>query len=74
MKPRRFVYILRSDTDRNRHYVGLTSVIRRRLTWHNSGPSGVTLQNRPWSLVVSPAKGPPCLPVSAPLTSSYAPR
>jgi putative endonuclease len=53
MGEKRFVYILRSDADPNRHYVGLTSDIARRLIWHNSGPSGVTLRNRPWSVLVS---------------------
>ena len=53
MEPRRFVYVLRSDVDPNRHYVGLTSDVERRLHWHNTAPSGVTVHNRPWSLVVS---------------------
>jgi putative endonuclease len=53
MEPRRFVYILRSDTDPDRHYVGLTSDVTERLHWHNTGPSGVTVHHRPWSFVVS---------------------
>jgi len=53
MDSRRFVYILRSDTDPDRHYVGLTSDVAERLHWHNSGPSGVTRHHRPWSLLVS---------------------
>jgi putative endonuclease len=53
MDPKRFVYILRSDTHPERHYVGLTSDVARRLRWHNTGPSGVTVHHRPWSLVVS---------------------
>ncbi len=53
MEQRRFVYILRSDPAPNRHYVGPTSDVERRLHWHNSAPSGVTIHNRPWSLVVS---------------------
>ena len=52
MEPRRFVYILRSDIDPDRHYVGLTSDVAERLHWHNTGPSGATVHNRPWSLVV----------------------
>jgi hypothetical protein len=40
MEPRRFVYILHSDTDPDRHYVGLTSDVAERLHWHNTGPSG----------------------------------
>jgi predicted GIY-YIG superfamily endonuclease len=53
MDPKRFVYILRSDSNPERHYVGLTSDVARRLHWHNNGPSGVTVHHRPWSLVVS---------------------
>lgn len=53
MDQKRFVYILRSDTHLDRHYVGLTSDVDRRLEWHNTGPSGVTVDHRPWSLVVS---------------------
>ena len=49
---KRFVYILRSDSDPARHYVGLTSNIENRLDWHNAGPSGHTVAHRPWSLVV----------------------
>jgi putative endonuclease len=50
---KRFVYILRSDSDPSRHYVGLTSDVDSRLEWHNAGPSGQTVFNRPWSVVVS---------------------
>lgn len=53
MSDRRFVYILRSDADPNRHYVGITSDVEERLRWHNGGPSGVTIHNRPWSLLVT---------------------
>ena len=53
MGDRRFVYILRSDVDPDRHYVGITSDVEERLHWHNTGPSGVTLHNRPWSLVIT---------------------
>lgn len=38
----------------DRHYAGLTSDVRSRLVWqHNTGPSGVTRNHRPWSLVVA---------------------
>ena len=50
---KRFVYILRSDADPNRHYTGITSDIAARLDWHNRGPCGCTVHNRPWSPVVS---------------------
>jgi len=49
----RFVYILRSENDPSRHYVGRTSNVDERLEWHNAGPSGYTVQYRPWSVVVS---------------------
>ena len=47
------VYILRSDADPSRHYVGITNDIEDRLEWHNHGPSGYTVSYRPWSFVVS---------------------
>jgi putative endonuclease len=51
--PKRIVYIVRSDVDPSRHYVGITGNIRDRLEWHNHGPCGYTISDRPWSLVVS---------------------
>src|SRR4051812_29586476 len=53
MELRRFVYMLRSDSNPERHYVGVTGDVPRRLHWHNNGPSGVTTHHRPWSVVVS---------------------
>lgn len=50
---KRIVYILRSDADPSRHYVGITSHVEDRLDWHNHGPCGHTVSHRPWSLVVS---------------------
>lgn len=49
---KRFVYVLRSDRDPARHYVGLTSDVENRLEWHNHSPCGHTIDDRPWSLVV----------------------
>jgi predicted GIY-YIG superfamily endonuclease len=49
---KRFVYVMRSDSDPSRHYVGVTSNTDNRLEWHNSGPCGHTVEYRPWSLVV----------------------
>ena len=49
---KRFVYILRSDRDPERHYVGTTGDVDTRLEWHNHGPCGHTVANRPWALVV----------------------
>lgn len=53
MDPKRFVYILRSDSRPDRYYTGLTSDVAGRIRWHNEGPGGVTVHHRPWSLVVS---------------------
>ena len=50
---KRFVYLLRSESDPQRHYVGLTSDVPMRLRWHNAGQNTHTAQRRPWSLVVS---------------------
>jgi predicted GIY-YIG superfamily endonuclease len=50
---KRIVYILRSDVDPSRHYVGVTRDFRNRLDWHNHGPCGFTTANRPWSLLVT---------------------
>jgi putative endonuclease len=49
---KRFVYVLRSDSDPARHYVGIAEDPDRRLEWHNRGPCGHTVRNRPWSFVV----------------------
>lgn len=50
---KRIVYIIRSDADPSRHYVGITNDVDARLVWHNNGLSGYSIQYRPWSLVVS---------------------
>src|SRR5215831_9538439 len=50
---KRFVYMLRSDSDPSRHYVGITNDLQARLDWHNHGPAGHTRNGRPWSLVVA---------------------
>jgi len=49
---RRFVYILRSQSDPPRHYVGITENFAARLRWHNEGPWGYTAAHRPWLPVV----------------------
>jgi putative endonuclease len=49
---RRFVYVLRSDVEPDRHYVGVTSDVDNRLEWHNHDPCGHSVDHRPWSLVV----------------------
>ena len=50
---KRFVYVLRSDRDRNRHYVGVTSNVEDRLHWHNVGLVDHTARARPWHVIVS---------------------
>jgi predicted GIY-YIG superfamily endonuclease len=52
VRPKRFVYVLRSLSDRNRHYTGVTSNIRARLSAHNAGESVHTRRHRPWQLDV----------------------
>jgi putative endonuclease len=50
---KRVVYIIRSESDPNRFYTGLTSDMEARLDWHNTGPYGFTVDHRPWSLVIA---------------------
>jgi len=50
---KRFVYVLRSESDPARHYVGITSKMVGRLHWHNAGPCGYTTAYRPWQLLVT---------------------
>jgi putative endonuclease len=50
---RRFVYVLRSESDPARRHVGVTGDVDERLAWHNGGPLGYTVDHRPWRLVVS---------------------
>ena len=50
---RRFVYVLRSETDPARHDVGVASDVDERLACHNDGPVGCTVNHRPWRVVVS---------------------
>ena len=50
---KRFVYVLRSDRNPRRHYVGLTSDVQRRLEWHNAGQNEHTTRERPWHILVT---------------------
>ena len=50
---KRFVYVLRSERDSARHYVGLTSDVAMRLTWHNAGQNAHTASNKSWLVVVA---------------------
>ena len=43
-----YVYILQSQGDPNRHYVGLTTDLRARLKKHNAGAVSHTSKFTPW--------------------------
>jgi predicted GIY-YIG superfamily endonuclease len=51
-RAKQYVYVLRSLKDPERHYVGLTGDVRKRLNWHNAGQSPHTAEHEPWALVV----------------------
>ena len=46
-----YVYMLQSEVEPDRFYVGLTTDLRRRLEEHNSGKSIHTNKYAPWKLV-----------------------
>ncbi len=48
-----FVYLLQSEADLSRHYVGITDYPARRLEEHNSGQSNHTNKHKPWKVVVT---------------------
>jgi len=50
MPPKRFVYVLRSLSDRDRYYTGVTSDVQGRLFAHNAGEFVHTTRHRPWEL------------------------
>ena len=50
---KRFVYVLRSESAPEHHYVGCTTDVANRLEWHNFGPDGQTRRHRPWRVLVS---------------------
>jgi len=45
-----YVYILRSETDPNRFYVGRTGDLKERLTRHNRGDVQSTSRDKPWKI------------------------
>ena len=51
--PKHTVYIIQSDVDPSRFYTGITSDLENRLDWHNRGACPHTINDRPWSIVVS---------------------
>ena len=50
---KRFVYILQSDSNSARHYVGMTYDVAKRVAAHNAGQNVHTARDRPWSLIAS---------------------
>ncbi len=48
-----YVYVLQSEVDPERFYVGLSNDPLRRLEEHNSGKSIHTNKHRPWKIIVS---------------------
>ncbi len=46
MEVKRYVYVLESLTDRERHYIGLTADVPRRVEAHNAGLSCLTAKHR----------------------------
>ena len=48
--PKRFVYLLQSLSNPERHYTGLTSNVPQRLLSHNKGASTDTRADRPWQI------------------------
>ena len=52
MRPKRFVYILKSASHPAEYYVGVTSDLCARLAAHNAGLSPHTAERRPWRALV----------------------
>jgi predicted GIY-YIG superfamily endonuclease len=50
--PKRFVYILQSLNNPERHYTGLTSDVQQRFLSHNKGASVDTRADRPWQITI----------------------
>jgi predicted GIY-YIG superfamily endonuclease len=49
---KRFVYVIRSLSNRDRYYTGVTYDVGSRLSSHNAGECVHTTRNRPWELDV----------------------
>ncbi|MBA4172746.1 MAG: excinuclease ABC subunit C [Hyphomicrobium sp.] len=47
-----YVYLLQSQIDSNRYYVGISNDPTRRLDEHNGGKSIHTNKFRPWKIIV----------------------
>ena len=47
----KYVYLIRSESQPDQSYVGLTSDIEQRLDTHNAGGATHTSKFRPWKLI-----------------------
>jgi len=47
-----YIYVLQSEADPDRYYVGLTTDLKRRFEEHNSGKSIHTNKYIPWKLII----------------------
>ena len=52
-EPKRVVYVLRSLSDHDRYYTGVTSDLDARLSDHNAGRCPHTADGRPWQVDIS---------------------
>jgi predicted GIY-YIG superfamily endonuclease len=50
-----YVYLLASESNPARHYVGLTDDLKDRLRRHNAGEIAHTAMHRPWKMQVAVA-------------------
>ena len=53
MPPKSIVYVLRSLSEPERRYIGLTHDLAARLDAHNAGRCAHTARYRPWEVVVA---------------------
>jgi putative endonuclease len=53
MPAKRIVYILRSEPEPRRPYIGLTHDLEARLEAHNAGRYSLTARYRPWKVLVA---------------------
>jgi putative endonuclease len=48
----KYVYLLQSTPNPNKHYTGVSADFQERLKQHNDGQSPTTAKHRPWKPVV----------------------
>ena len=46
----RYVYVLWSEVDTRKRYIGITSDLKKRIGDHNRGQSAYTCKYKPWKL------------------------